>query len=227
MSIIVGLVHTGDSIGSIAGCYFFQAYGWTSTGDDTMPDFEAMQTYYNGSIIARNLGISGSHLNAGNPTDLVSIAPAYIDSIIPAGYAVPPFDSVRKYIFATAIGSNDGALGGLGSTDLYAAAVASCCRDRKTAGYDRVLMATLLPRSDNVVSEPNRTAYNARLTDASWRGTHGIDGVIDLASEPTMGNRANCSNTTYYVDGIHPTFAGYTLLAPIYKAAIDAIIAGL
>jgi hypothetical protein len=70
----------------------------------------------------------------------------------------------------------------------------------------------------------NRLAFNSLITVAGWAAANGIDAIIDLAAQTIMGNPANCSNMTFYVDGVHPTVAGATLLAPIYLAGIDALI---
>ena len=98
-------------------------------------------------------------------------------------------------------------------------------RRTKTAGYAVAGMCTLTPRNDGVMTEPNRTTYNSTLTGAGWAAANGIDYIIDLASQATMGNPATCSNTTYYQDGVHPTEVGYALLAPIYLSGINALVA--
>ncbi len=174
--------------------------------------------------------MGGAKLGPGDPTYVVDLAPVYVDPVIPIGYAVPPFDRTRRYIFTTAIGSNDGALGGLADYTTYAAAVATCCVARKTAGYNLVGICTLLPRSSGMI-EANRLGYNALVMDSSWRSGHGIDFAIDLASQAIMGDPANTTNATYYdqnpVAGIHPTAAGHALLAPIYLAGVNAAIAML
>jgi hypothetical protein len=50
-----------------------------------------------------------------------------------------------------------------------------------------MVMTTLLPQADGVMTEANRLAYNVLLTSPSWRAANGIDGVIDFAGLPTMG----------------------------------------
>lgn len=61
---------------------------------------------------------------------------------------------------------------------------------------------------------------------ARWR-QYGIDYIIEVASQSTLGNPVNCNNTEWYVDGVHLTTAGLALLAPIYLVGIDALIAQL
>lgn len=228
MTTRIGLVHSGDSIAgsNSPASYFHQAYGWTPIGDNTSAAFQAPATYYSGNIIARNMAVAATRLNTNGGDDLVPMALVYIDPIIPMGYVGA---TIRKYIFTCAIGSNDGALGGYATTALYAAAVASCCGLRRTAGYNSLGMCTLLPRKDGTMSEVNRLSYNATLTGGGWAAGHGIDFIINLDSEATMGNPASCDNATYYeqVTKVHPTAAGHLLLAPIYLAAVNAAIAAL
>lgn len=220
--IVVG----GDSISAVTGTWVYQSISVTSRGDGGLPGSQKAMTYRksDGSILLLNMAITGTRLNTNGFPDLVPLAPGYIDPVV-ATKTVTGGSTTRRYIFVNAIGSNDSATDGLGSVANYAAAVASSCTDRKTAGFDLCAMATLLPRNDGPLTEPNRTGYNALLTDSSWRGSHGIDYVLDLASETTMGNPATCSNATYYQDGIHPTTAGHALLAPIAASLWTTVLA--
>ena len=90
-------------------------------------------------------------------------------------------------------------------------------------------MTTLLPQADGVMTEANRLAYNALLTSSSWRAANGIDGVIDFAGQPTMGNPTNLrannrGDTTYYnADNLHYTQFGGTLLGPIMQTALKVL----
>ena len=231
---ISSVVNSGDSISANPSSFFYQALNLTAVPNgsiniDEWVLIQAGSTFYstaaNAPLIARNMAIPSTRLNTNGYPDLVPLAPLYIDPIIPVGYSDPPFDAQRKYIFVTDIGSNDGAIDGYATPALYAAAVATCCQARKTSGYDLAAMCTLLPRNDGVMTEPNRTAYNSTLTGAGWAAANQIDCIIDLAGQAIMGNYANCSDSTYYVDGVHPTTAGYALLAPIWLAGINALVA--
>lgn len=56
---------------------------------------------------------------------------------------------------------------------------------------------------------------------ANWQGV--FDGLADPASDPHLGPVGSCPNTTYFIDGTHPTqFAAQTIIAPINQAAILA-----
>lgn len=236
---------SGDSITGPTGTWFYQYLGVTSLGDATQITTMDPYTYTNGVLIARNVGIAGTRLNTNGFPDLVPLAPSHIDTVpavkaLSAGTVSPPTaQPIRKYIFSCSIGSNDGATGshGTGNSALYAADVGQACKDRRTAGYDRLIISTLLPRTDGGMLETDRLAYNAKIKDPTFMALWGIDGIFDFASDAIMGDPATCSNSTYYnqngvngysgISGLHPTFAGHTLLVPYVTSTMNAIIAGL
>lgn len=120
-------------------------------------------------------------------------------------------------------GSNDIAAGTTGSA--LAVIAAARVADAKTAGQNKVGVCTILPRQTWVADTAKWTeaqAYNTlvRANYASW----GADFVIDLAADPVMGNIANCSDTSLYTDGLHPSTLGNSYLAAVYAAAINAQI---
>jgi lysophospholipase L1-like esterase len=207
-------VNTGDSIAGAAGRWPYQYLGLASKSDTG--DIKTMnQAVYNKSGLRFcNMAVSGSTLGSTGPNDVLNIVTTYVDPVV-ARKSIPGL-TARKYLFTCAIGTNDGCLGGLGSVAAYASAVASMAQSRRTAGYDLIGLCTILPRTDAAgpMIDSNRVAYNTLLTDSSWRSSNGIDYVIDLAGETTMGNIANTTNATYYnSDNIHPTDAGSALLS--------------
>lgn len=235
MKTVIGLVHSGDSIGFEGDGYFYQALGVTNVPDASLDDATIqsvissstyLSTTPSQNVIAMNQAFPGTRL-AGAYPNLVGLAPLYIDPLIPIGYGAPPFDSLRKYLFTCSIGSNDGGVGAYSPSGYtqYAAAVAAACVARKTAGYALIAMCTLLPRNDGAMTQANWTGYNSTITGAGWAAANGIDYIIDLNSQAQMGVWANAGDTTYYSDGIHPTVYGAGLLAPIYLAGINAMIA--
>jgi hypothetical protein len=94
------------------------------------------------------------------PIDFIFLAPVWIDPLV-SYKAVKRFGQgtskipSRVYLIDCAIGANDGADGTSGDPTDYAAAVASACVARKTAGFNHAVMTTLLPRADGVRAEPN------------------------------------------------------------------------
>jgi hypothetical protein len=222
---LIVLAITGDSI---TGCYSsnndwpFQLLNVVGVGDCGQPTMQGFATYQSGNILMRNMAISGTRLAAGsNP--VTSIALTWVDPI--AAVKSFPGGQRRVYEYICAIGSNDGAIDSYATPALYAAAVAANAQLRRTAGFDKILLTTLLPRGDGTMTEPNRLAYNATLTNAAWQIANGIDGVIDFASQPIMGNPANLTNTLYYnTDLIHPTALGQSLLVPIAQPIIASYV---
>lgn len=115
--------------------------------------------------------------------------------------------------------------GNISETALYTI-VTNIVTLAKTKGF-YVMICTLLPRtiggvdSWSTTQEAKRVAYNNLVRN----NTAGADGIIDQALNPTMGDAANSTtNTTLYVDGLHPTNAGQDALTPTWKAAIDTLI---
>jgi lysophospholipase L1-like esterase len=210
-------VNTGDSIAGAAGRWPYQYLGLASKSDTA--DIKTMNqaVYVKTGLLFCNMAVSGTVLGSagtGASSDVANIVTTYVDSVV-ARKSIPGL-TARKYLFTCAIGTNDGCLGGLGSVAAYASAVASMAQARRTAGYDLIGLCTILPRTDAAgpMIDSNRVAYNTLLTDSSWRSSNGIDYVIDLAGETTMGNIANTTNATYYnSDNIHPTDTGSALLA--------------
>ena len=177
------------------------------------------------NYIIKNMAVSGTRLNSNGFPDLVPLAPGYIDPVfavkVESQFGGSSSVPTRKYIFLDAIGSNDGAVGNFGGTDVsdYVAADSAMCAARVTAGADAVLRTTLLPRNDGLLTEPNRLTFNTLVPTVT---TYNV--IVDLASQSTMGNPSTCGNTTYYVDGVHPTSAGAALLAPILLTAVTNLV---
>lgn len=122
-----------------------------------------------------------------------------------------------------------------GTNDLAANSTAATVMTRlqntaaawKTAGYNSIIIATCLPRKAGFTGgqtsggfETERLALNALIRAAvgtDW------DVVCDWGNtSELMGDEANC-NATYYYDLIHPSTAGYALLAPYAIAAINGL----
>jgi lysophospholipase L1-like esterase len=90
---------------------------------------------------------------------------------------------------------------------------------RRAAGWDKIIVATLL---SNLFAGYNtkRNAANVliRADDTFY------DALADFAADPVMGPDNAYSNATLFLDQIHPTTYGHTLLAPIARAAIESVL---
>jgi lysophospholipase L1-like esterase len=122
----------------------------------------------------------------------------------------------RTPIVHFGIGSNDFALT-VSAATLYnqVKAYAASCR----AHGAKVIAATVLSRPD--ASDALRNAYNPML--AAGVGVD-FDGITNFGSNALIGADGAWSNATYFAgDQVHPTGAGYALMAPIAAAAVNAL----
>lgn len=241
MANLIGLVHEGESIPYASVSYWYKYMGIPTTdvkgrevtGPGAISTLMPLmaQSFIKGNIIGRNLAVAASNLGFQNSGDgnLNDRASLYVDPIFSVPNETGASSPTRKYVFTVSIGTNDMCIGGRGTVGAYATEVAAYTARRKavalTAGYTLVVgLCTVLPRNDVDSQEVNRAAYNSLLTNGSWRSSNGIDFVIDFASEATMGSLANCANTTYYLDGVHPTGVGHALLTPIYSSSVSPFV---
>ncbi len=128
-------------------------------------------------------------------------------------------------------GINDLGAGARGA-DLYAGVARPYMAAMRAMGF-RVGLATLLPQASgryptgDAVIERERSAYNA----AARADTAETDFLIDRAAVPVMGGYPDsCADATLYSPsvggaGLHPTTLGYTHLASVHAAAINAALA--
>lgn len=135
----------------------------------------------------------------------------------------------RQVVIAWA-GTNDLYFGASAATT-YARIVAYATA-RKAAGW-RVILLTILPRSNSGTPagfEVARQSVNASLlADFStatgesgiWTGAAYADYLVHVGGDGTVGDSGDENNTTYYLDKVHLTSAGYAIIADYVKRAID------
>jgi lysophospholipase L1-like esterase len=123
-------------------------------------------------------------------------------------------------ILTVLIGRND-----MGSDDLNESAstfisnLSTYCQTMQTAGW-KVVIATVLPSTlagFNSVRDVANTLIRSGYTAYA-------SALADIASDPTMGPDSAAANTTYYIDGTHPTSTGQALLAPYFEAAVNGLL---
>jgi hypothetical protein len=135
---------------------------------------------------------------------------------------VPAQKNGRLYIYSLLIGRNE-LVGYPGGVAAYAAAVTAYLATVKASGFDRVVLATLLP-STLTGFNVARNALNAIYTAPGWAAANGIDAICDFAADATMGADAAASDAALYPDGTHPSTAGQTNLEAIYRATINGVV---
>lgn len=93
----------------------------------------------------------------------------------------------------------------------------------RAKGYDWVIGSTTNPTTTHDATESTqRQAGNALvLADAAGAFTEKVDFA---QGDPRLTDPAN---TTYYVDGTHPTAAGATIMADLAQPALDRVLARL
>lgn len=198
--------------------------------------FTAAGTYVDtiyGNYIASNTVTDFTQGLAGiRMTEMVTNFPTSIGLIDLSGYA-------KKVLFVWEL-TNEMYEGGNNVTATYNSLVNYCNLARATHGSDlKIVVATCMPRGGSNPITPALRQNPLNLNDTST--LNGLirtnyasfcDAIADTASDPTMGIDSGGvagvgeKNTTYYGgDEIHPTTAGYQLLANTYiYPAINALM---
>lgn len=219
---ILGCVVVGDSTTSSSNGHVYQAFGLDSPNS----------TYYMYSpspaplTIVTNLAIAGSNIGT-----LSSQAIGYVDpfkvmtrdpfaSTAPAaGHAGTP-TGARNYFLSVLIGTNRTSADPVAE----AALIGAYCKARRDAGWGGVMVGTIWSRTDIANFDVDyQQPLNAIFRTSLWKSTYSVDAIFDLASELLLGGIDAANNTTYFLDKIHPTIAGFALAAPIWLAGLNAM----
>lgn len=100
------------------------------------------------------------------------------------------------------------------------------CASRRLAGY-KVIVVTMMSRVGTGLGgatlDSFKNSYNA-IIRARW--PEFADGLADVASNPNLGADGAYANLTYFTDGVHPTTAGYTIIAGIISNTINRLTDG-
>lgn len=219
MTTINALVAEGDSLTFTLLGYFFGALGidnsaWPSDqGGGIVPRRWARWRTTSPALIIADYALSGRKLSD------MAAASGPLDAVVSS-------DSSRRYILAILAGTNLDT----GNPTTQAAAMASYCLARRAAGWDAIIVGTIPSRTDGALANFDTAyaqPYNALIKAPGWKEAAGVTVIADYASDPNIGATGAANNTTYFVDKVHPTPAGYALMAPILAAAIDVAIASL
>jgi lysophospholipase L1-like esterase len=138
-----------------------------------------------------------------------------------AGNVAALYQADRPCVAVIQGGTNDIGTNSTSGATLYNDYAAPMIALFKAQGF-RVLIATLLPRSDAFIDageQAQRTDYNARVV----ANTGGADAVLDLASNAYFGAGAT-TDPAKFTDQLHPTAATQTFMAGLYQAAIDPLV---
>jgi hypothetical protein len=198
------------------------------------PNVDATPYTYSWTMVANlspaaavmNRAVGGSALNADDGTTTSGIntslmrgnRAARLDAALPADkHGVP-------WILFVDIGSNAPATAAQQAID-----IATYCAARKAAGWDKIILTTLLSRTDSGAGfDAYRNAYNVIIKNASWVGLTAnggsVDSICDFAADAIVGvDAAPTVNPTYFADGVHPNAAGNVRLEVIARASINGL----
>lgn len=164
-----------------------------------------------GSMVAQ----SGSFLTVGAGTPNLASRAATLDAILPAKR------NGRVFTLCVQI-SNELLPSANRTAEQYLADLITYLAARRAAGWDRIILATILPRNQTTYASFNAKRDIANPVMRTWVGTH-CDAIADFAADPTMGPQAAAADTSLYYDGVHPTLAGQTIMKEIFRAAYDSI----
>jgi lysophospholipase L1-like esterase len=174
-------------------------------GDSITYGFEATTPYPTICQTLMGLDQIANVATSGNTlTDMLSQAATEVDPLYDAGY--------DRNIAVLMAGRND-ISDGRTSAQIYADIIA-WCQGRRAAGFE-VIIHTILPRVLELTYDPSGTqaAVNA-LIRANWATF--ADGLCDCASDSLMSP----ATYEYYPHGIHPSDAGYAIIADWAASAI-------
>jgi len=140
---------------------------------------------------------------------LLSERPTFIDPFIIGG---------KRNVLVIFAGTNDITSGSTAAAT-YANLV-SYCQGARSAGWNKICVVTMLPRTDLAVPA-SRTTYNTLIRNnalTDW------DALGDWGGNATMGQDGDDTNPTYYSDGIHPTTVGHGIGAGIISTALLTLL---
>lgn len=195
-----------------------------AVGDSITLGFSAAESYFpkvqrqyasTKRLNNSNLGVDSAYLensgsSATNMNDIVS------------AYVVPVFTSMKGVAIVFG-GTNDIFLGGVDGPTAFARLKVVCGLIRSSHPNVKIVAVTPLPRQNNGQFEIDRQAMRALIN----AGDSSYDFVSDWGGNTTMAlNAASSTNTTYFVDQIHPTNAGHiigaSIVGPVVQVAISS-----
>jgi len=120
-------------------------------------------------------------------------------------------------------GTND-LMGGNSADYLYQNILRPFVAKAQEAGF-YVAVNTILPRADDGwMSDPQHERERVDYNKLVRANTVGADTVIDLASDPEIGDRVDPALSTMFADRIHPNRQGQERLATIYAAPLKLML---
>lgn len=132
-------------------------------------------------------------------------------------------------VYHQALGRNDmGTTGGFLTAAQHYANTKTLCSQKLGVGWNKILVATLIAGTGSAATDD---AFNALLRGAAHGGTGaGIEAevpgtqVVDYQALAQFNNgTTSAANTTWYLDGTHPTTAGAGKMADLTASTLVAL----
>lgn len=158
---------------------------------------------------------SGSYLNASIGTPNLPSRVVGLDAIIPSNR------NGRIFTLSVQI-SNDLLPSANRTPEQFMADLIDYLSARRAAGWDRIILATILPRRNSNYASFNTKRDIINPIIRTWVGLH-CDAIADFAGNPTMGPQAAADDVSLYYDGVHPTLAGQTIMTEIFRDAYNSL----
>ena len=124
------------------------------------------------------------------------------------------------FIISILIGRND--LVNYGQVGTYLQNLGRYIKTLKAAGWDRVVLGTLLP-SNWAPFKTWRSEWNATVLADCWASKNDVDAIARFGEMPEMGSDEAAAAHVFYADGTHPRNRGYEAMAVVYTEAIDSL----
>jgi lysophospholipase L1-like esterase len=87
-----------------------------------------------------------------------------------------------------------------------------------------IMVATPLPQAAPTGSPAVNAIRPSIIAQIHAQSGAAFDGIIPLGDHPIMGANDAAENSALYPDGLHPSGEGHDLIAPVFEAAIGALI---
>jgi lysophospholipase L1-like esterase len=111
-------------------------------------------------------------------------------------------------------GRNDLTSGSSAATIL--AEIKSLCAKIRSMGY-KVVYVTPTPYQAGAMETARQTLIDSILADTTF-----ADAIANAGRDPIMGDIANIADTTYFLDGLHPTNVGHTIITKLIEGAVHS-----
>ena len=197
------IVYDGDSITRGAGVAETESYP------------EQIRRRMERPAVHRNVGLNGASLRVKLTTLDRSLHGAAYDA------------TAERFIVVVGLGTND-LCNPVNAVPIYLA-MRDYIRRLKSFGDNvRVVLCTLLDRTDRTSSQRSQVSAFNEMLRASWSRHDdyglGADGLADLARDGILGAVSAASDKSLFYDGVHPTAFGCSRIAAIVGPQIDLLL---